>query len=99
MAGPGLSGCGNVYTRTSLVKPRFMADAEFAYVPKNALRFVHVPPVGLKDALPAYRANLVAQMVKNLPAMQETQVQSLQQEDSLEEEIATRSCILAWRIP
>ena len=81
------------------MKPRFMADAEFAYVPQNAMGFVHVPPVGLKHALPAYGANLVAQMVKNLPATQETQVRSLRQEDSLEEEIATRSSILAWRIP
>ena len=61
--------------------------------------FVHVPPVGLKDALPAYRANLVAQMVKNLPAMQETQVQSLGWEDTLEKGMATHSSILAWRIP
>ena len=38
-------------------------------------------------------------MVKNLPAMQETQVQSLGQEDPLEEEMATHSSILAWRIP
>ena len=38
-------------------------------------------------------------MVKNPPAMQETQVQSLGQEDSLEEEMATHSSILAWRIP
>ena len=37
-------------------------------------------------------------MVKNLPAMQETQVQSLGWEDPLEEGIATRSSILAWRI-
>ena len=44
-------------------------------------------------------ASLVAQMVKNLPAMQETQVQSLGQEDPLEKEMATHSCILAWRIP
>ena len=45
------------------------------------------------------RASLVAQMVKNLPAMQETQVQSLGQEDPLEKEMATHSSILAWRIP
>ena len=45
------------------------------------------------------RASLVAQMVKNLPAMQETQVQSLGQEDPLEKEMATQSSILAWRIP
>ena len=44
-------------------------------------------------------ASLVAQMVKNLPAMQETQVQYLDWEDPLEEGIATHSSILAWRIP
>ena len=45
-------------------------------------------------------ASLVAQMVKNLPAMQETWVQSLGWEDLLEKEIATYSSILAWgRIP
>ena len=42
---------------------------------------------------------LVAQMVKNLPAMQETQVWSLNQEDSLEKRMATHSSILAWEIP
>ena len=41
----------------------------------------------------------MTQMVKNLPAMQETQVQSLGREDPLEKEMATHSCILAWRIP
>ena len=45
------------------------------------------------------RASLVAQLVKNLPAMQETQVQSLDWENPLEKEIATQSSILAWRIP
>ena len=44
-------------------------------------------------------ASLVAQMVKNLPAMQETQVQSLGWEDLLEKGMATHSSILAWRIP
>ena len=44
-------------------------------------------------------ASLVAQMVKNLPAMQETRVRSLGQEDSLEKGMATHSSILAWRIP
>ena len=44
-------------------------------------------------------ASLVAQTVKNLPAVQETQVQSLGQEDPLEKGIATYSSILAWRIP
>ena len=40
----------------------------------------------------------MAQMVKNLLAMWETQVQSLDQEDPLEEEMASHSSILAWRI-
>ena len=45
------------------------------------------------------RASLVAQMVKNLPAMRETWVQSLSWEDPLEEGMATHCSILAWRIP
>ena len=44
-------------------------------------------------------SSLVAQVVKNLPAMQEMRVQSVGQEDPLEEEMATHSSILAWRIP
>ena len=43
-------------------------------------------------------ASLVAQTVKNLPAMQETWVQSLGREDPLEKGMATNSSILAWRI-
>ena len=43
-------------------------------------------------------ASLVAQSVKNLPAVQETQVRSLDREDTLEKERATHSSILAWRI-
>ena len=43
--------------------------------------------------------SLVAQMVKNLPAVQETWVQSLGWEEPLEERMATLSSILAWRIP
>jgi len=45
------------------------------------------------------RASLVAQMVKYLPTMWETWVQSLGQEDPLEKGMATYSSILAWRIP
>ena len=44
-------------------------------------------------------ASLVAQMVKNLPAMLETWVRSLGREDTLEKEMATHSSILAWGIP
>ena len=43
--------------------------------------------------------SLVAQMVKNLPTMQENRVRSLSQEDPLEKRMATHSSILAWRIP
>ena len=44
-------------------------------------------------------SSLVAQMVKRLPTMQETQVQSLGQEDLLEKEMATHSSTFAWKIP
>ena len=44
-------------------------------------------------------ASLVAQMIKTLPAVQETWVRSLGWEDPLEDEMATHSSILAWRIP
>ena len=46
-----------------------------------------------------YGASLVAQMVKNLPAIQETQVRSLGQEDPPGEDMPTHSSIPAWRIP
>ena len=46
-----------------------------------------------------YWAFLVAQMVKHLPAMQETRIQSLGREGRLEKEMETHSRILAWRIP
>ena len=45
-----------------------------------------------------FRASLVGQTVKNLPAMQETWVRSLGREDPLEKEMATHSSIFAWRI-
>ena len=45
------------------------------------------------------KAYLIAQSVKNLPAMQETWVNFLGREDPLEKEMATHSSILAWRIP
>ena len=49
------------------------------------------------DAFP--KASLVAQTVKNLPALQKSQVQSLGREDPLEKGRATHSSILAWRTP
>ena len=56
----------------------------------------------LKKLIPLvllFGAPLVVQIVKNLPAMQDTQVLSLGLEDPLEEKMATYSSILAWRIP
>ena len=47
----------------------------------------------------AWGASLVAQMVKNLPAMKQTRVQSLGGEDPLEKRMAPQSSSLAWRIP
>ena len=52
-----------------------------------------------KAELACLRSSVVAQSVKNPPAMQETRVQSLGREDALKEEIAAHSRILAWRIP
>ena len=53
----------------------------------------------IENIFPSCLASLVAQMVKRLPAMQETQVQSLGWEDPLEKEMTIHSSILAWRIP
>ena len=55
--------------------------------------------VWLQSVLILFQASLVAQAVKNLPAMQETRVQSLGQENPLEKEMATHSSTLAWRVP
>ena len=49
--------------------------------------------------LDKHTASLVAELLKSLPAMWETRVQSLGKEDPLEKEMATRCSILAWRIP
>ena len=53
----------------------------------------------VENIFPSCLASLVAQMVKHLPAMQETQVRSLGWEDPLEKEMTIRSSILAWKIP
>ena len=58
----------------------------------RALLFIHL---GVNFSLAAF---LVAQMVKNLPAIRETRVQSLGWEDPLETQLATHSSILAWEI-
>ena len=48
---------------------------------------------------PLKKASLLAQLVQNLPAMQETQVRFLGQEDPLKKEMAIRFSTLAWKIP
>ena len=57
----------------------------------------HISGAGNQFSL--FQASLVTQLVKNPLAMQETRVRFLDWEDPLEEEMATHSSILAWRIP
>ena len=54
---------------------------------------------GLTTGLPGKSSSFYFWLIKRPPAMQETQNRSLGQEDPLEKEMATRSSILAWRIP
>ena len=56
-------------------------------------------PAPSLEVLTEFYSSLVAQTVKRLPPVQETQVQSLGPEDLLEKEMATHSSILAWKIP
>ena len=58
-----------------------------------------IPLSTIKNPRHKIRDLPVAQTIKNLPAMQETQVRSLGREDSLEKGMATHSSILVWRIP
>ena len=60
---------------------------------------LYVPYLAVNWASWVNGASLVAQMVKNLPTLQETQVWSLSQDDLLQNARATHSSILAWRIP
>ena len=60
---------------------------------------MHSPRSTLLGCAPTNPASLVAQSVRNLPAVQETSVPSLGQEDPLEKKMASHSSILAWKIP
>ena len=60
---------------------------------------IRLSPLNLRCPSAIQRPHLLAQMVKNPPAMQETQVQSLGWENLLEKGTAIHSSILAWRIP
>ena len=77
--------------------PRFNEGIKEDFMKRTALMLC--PEVWASKASIKDRASLVAQMVKNLPAMQETQVQSLGQEALLEKGMAIHASILAWRIP
>ena len=68
---------------------------------KFAMHFLPLNEYGqvLGATLVGNWASLVAQMVKNLPAVQETCLGSLSQEDPLENGVATHSSVLTWRIP
>ena len=67
--------------------------------PKSRVYRTHVSPVRVVVLFSlSVLISLVAQMVKHLPAMQETRVQSLGREDPLEKEMAIHSCTLAWKI-
>ena len=65
----------------------------------DILLIIEALPYVLASGRTSLRVSLVAQLVKNPPAMQETSVESLGQEDRLEKGKATHSSILAWRIP
>ena len=84
-------------------KHSFLQKSLYVFLKSNQLSRCQIPNIGLLYHLffssSLKRASLVAQAVKNLPAMQETWVQSLGQEDPWEKEMATHSSILAWRIP
>ena len=79
--------------------PRKSSEAGMVLQRYPELRQVNQIFVPLNWPIIRCRASLVAQMVKNLPTRQETQVQSLNWEDPLEKGMATYSSILAWRIP
>ena len=72
-------------------------DSKISSLPRSALALTTASKIMFHHFI--IRASLVAQLIKNPPAMQETWVRSLGQEDPLEEGMATHSCILAWRIP
>ena len=62
-------------------------------------QFLHYRHLNTEDNILGLNASLVAQLVKNTPAMQETRIWTLGQKDRLEKEMATHPSILSWRIP
>ena len=72
---------------------------DFWKLKKKVFNFLSSHVLCISDYPHTRWASLVAQMVKNLPEIQETRVWSLDWEDPLEEKMATRSSVLAWRVP
>ena len=75
----------------------YLQGTNLGFKDKECLLFITDPNLG--RTLTEIWVSLVAQMIKNLPVMQETWVRSLGQEVPLEKEMVTHSSILAWRIP
>ena len=82
----------------SIGSPGTSQGSHFKSKPSTGLR-VSCHHTGIKIYIMVYWVSLVAQMIRNLPAMREPWIQSLGQEDPLEKGMATHSSILAWRIP
>ena len=89
---------GKVQRKGHLESWRHLTDGR-ADEPRETASFSRNDTTGLCHLSTIIWASLAAQRVKNLPAMQETWVQSLGQDDPLEKEMATHSSILAQRIP
>ena len=83
--------------------PGWSCNKELSYSPRisHSQGDIHVNEDAVCNylSLELSKASLVAQMVKRLPAMQETQLQSLSREGPLEKGMATHSSTLAWKIP
>ena len=91
----GKSGHGDTHRRRPMGSPR----EKTVYEPKNAWGFQAGRDTGTDFLSLPHKSSLVAQLVKNLPVMWETWVQSLGWEDPLEKGKATHCSILSWRIP
>ena len=83
-------------TKADVRKDGLKKEVSFLFSENQESNGVWVVKMGVWGGIPT---SLVAQLVKNLPAMQETWVLSLGWEDALEKGKATHSSILAWRIP
>ena len=90
--------CVCMKAHTSIQKMNM--NLKYVWAQQHCLNFLgKLGRDGLLSCFSSLGASLAALRVKNLPAMKETQVQSLSWEDPLEKGVATHSSILVWRIP